>query len=153
MLSLDLNCDMGESSLLWPYQIQKDLEILDYVSSINIACGSHAGDPETMRTLSQAAHSKGIAIGAHPSFPDRDNFGRERMSLSPAQVKELVASQLAFLENAIRGTGAPLHHVKPHGALYNMAAEDRTIADAICQAVQSWDKNLILYSAFPGVSS
>ena len=94
MLSIDINCDMGESTHLWPYDIEKDKLLLSYVSSINLACGYHAGDAHTMYALAEAAAGTGIAIGAHPGFPDRDNFGRTNMLLSPSAIYELVLYQI-----------------------------------------------------------
>src|SRR3954462_9428627 len=124
MLSIDINCDMGESTHLWRYDIEKDKLLLSYVSSINLACGYHAGDAHTMYTLAEAAVGTGVAIGAHPGFPDRDNFGRTEMVLSPLAIYELVIYQIGALDAFLRVLHTRLHHVKPHGALYNMAAKD-----------------------------
>ncbi|HEY1200137.1 MAG TPA: 5-oxoprolinase subunit PxpA [Niastella sp.] len=145
MLSIDINCDMGESTHLWPYDIEKDLKLLRYVSSINIACGMHAGDSYTMHELVNAACIEGIAIGAHPGFADRDNFGRTNHDLSTEQIYDLIVYQMGALEGFLRIMDEPLHHVKPHGALYNMAAKDARIAEAICNAVYDYNPKLIVY--------
>jgi UPF0271 protein len=145
MLSIDINCDMGESTHLWRYDIEKDKLLLSYVSSINLACGYHAGDAHTMYTLAEAAVGTGVAIGAHPGFPDRDNFGRTEMVLSPSAIYELVIYQIGALDAFLRVLHARLHHVKPHGALYNMAAKDEAMAEVICKAVYDYDPHLVLY--------
>jgi UPF0271 protein len=145
MLSIDLNCDMGESTHLWPYDIKKDRLLLSYVSSINLACGYHAGDAHTMNELAAAAISAGVAIGAHPGFPDRENFGRTHMTLKPAAIYDIVLYQIGALDAFLKAMGTRMHHVKPHGALYNMAAKDEQIAAAICRAMEDFDRNLILY--------
>ena len=145
MMQVDLNCDMGESTTLHPYNIEKDLSILHYVSSVNLACGYHAGDPHTMHRLVEAALQQQVAIGAHPSFPDRDNFGRTAMHLSPESVYDIVVYQIGALQAFLRIYHAQLHHVKAHGALYNMAASDKILADAVCNAVKDVDDRLIIY--------
>ena len=145
MLSIDLNCDMGESTDLWKYNIEKDFELLKSVSSINIACGYHAGDATTMKILIEEAIKQNVAVGAHPSFPDKQNFGRTNMQLSRERISEIVHEQINILNNIIKAHNKKLHHVKPHGALYNMAAKDRNIADAICEAIKNFDDEIILY--------
>jgi UPF0271 protein len=145
MLKTDINCDMGESSSVWDYSLERDLSILPYVSSVNLACGYHAGDPHVMHTMVEAAMKAGIAIGAHPSFPDRENFGRSKMDLLPEKVYDIVLYQLGALNAFLQVNGATLHHVKPHGALYNMAAKDPLLARAIADAVYDFDGSLILY--------
>ena len=136
---------MGESTHLWPYDIEKDRLLLSYVSSINLACGYHAGDERTMHELAAAAITAGVAIGAHPGFADRDNFGRTNMSLPPEAIYDLVIYQLGALDAFLKVMHTRLHHVKPHGALYNMAAKDKGMAEAICKAVRDYDPQLILY--------
>ncbi len=136
---------MGESTHLWPYNIKKDLQLLAYVSSINLACGFHAGDAHTMHKLVAAAVDANIAIGAHPGFPDRENFGRTGMHLPPEQVYDLVLYQIGALDAFLKVMDTRLHHVKPHGALYNMAAKEPALAEAICKAVYDYDEALILY--------
>lgn len=145
MTRVDLNCDMGESTDLHPYSLEKDLSILPYISSINLACGFHAGDPHTMHQLVEAALEQQIAVGAHPSFPDKPNFGRTAMQLSPAAVYDLVLYQIGALQAFLQVYHAKLHHVKAHGALYNMAAKDRPLADAICEAVRDFDPRVMVY--------
>lgn len=145
MLTIDINCDMGESSPLWDYSLERDLSILPYISSVNLACGYHAGDPATMHAMVEAAMKAGVAIGAHPAFPDKENFGRSNMELSPEQVYDVVLYQLGALNAFLQVNGASLHHVKPHGALYNMAAKDPVLAKAIADAVYDFDGSLILY--------
>jgi len=145
MLSIDLNCDMGESTYLWPYSIEIDFELIKYVSSVNIACGYHAGDEDTMKLLAESAIKNNVAIGAHPSFADKENFGRSNMYLLPQRIYEIVSDQVILLKQIVESFGQKLHHVKPHGALYNMAAKDKLIADAICKAVRDIDTEIILY--------
>jgi UPF0271 protein len=145
MLSIDINCDMGESTHLWRYDLEKDKLLLSYVSSINLACGYHAGDAHTMYALAEAAVETGVAIGAHPGFPDRDNFGRTEMVWSPSAIYELVIYQIGALDAFLRVLHTRLHHIKPHGALYNMAAKDETMAEVICKAVYDYDPRLVLY--------
>jgi 5-oxoprolinase (ATP-hydrolysing) subunit A len=145
MLSIDLNCDMGESTNLWSYSIEKDFELLTHISSANIACGYHAGDRDTMKLLAEAAIKNNVAIGAHPSFPDKENFGRSDMYLSRQRAYEIVLDQISLLNDIVKSVGSKLHHVKPHGALYNMAAKNSTLADAICKAVKDFDKDMMIY--------
>lgn len=145
MPRIDINCDMGESTSLHAYHIDQDLALLPWLSSINLACGFHAGDAYTMHQLTDAALSAGIAIGAHPSFHDRENFGRSNQQLSPVQVYDIIIYQLGALNAFLRVNGTRLHHVKPHGALYNMAAKDGLMADAICRAIRDFDDRLIVY--------
>jgi UPF0271 protein len=145
MLSIDINCDMGESTHLWQYDIEKDRLLLSYVSSINLACGYHAGDAHTMHELVAAAIDANVAIGAHPGFPDRENFGRTNMTLPPENIYDLVLYQIGALDAFLKVMHTRLHHVKPHGALYNMAAKDAALAEAICKAVYDYDDQLILY--------
>lgn len=140
--SIDLNCDLGEGC-------GNDAELMDFVSSVNIACGFHAGDATTMRKTVELAIEKGIAIGAHPSFPDRENFGRTEMSLSPQEVFDIVIYQVAALKGIAEASGGILHHVKAHGALYNQAAKDAELAKAIASAVRTFVDDLILYG-LPG---
>jgi 5-oxoprolinase (ATP-hydrolysing) subunit A len=145
MLSIDLNCDMGESTSLWQYDIEKDIALLQYISSMNLACGFHAGDAHTMHELVDAALLAGVAIGAHPAFADKENFGRTNRYLPPEKLYDIVLYQIGALSAFLKIQGAVLHHVKPHGALYNMAAKDFLMAEAICKAVKDFDADLILY--------
>ncbi|MEO7672442.1 MAG: 5-oxoprolinase subunit PxpA [Pyrinomonadaceae bacterium] len=143
MASVDLNCDMGESFGAWT--MGRDAELMDYVSSVNIACGFHAGDATTIRNTVEMAVSKGVAIGAHPSFPDLQGFGRRNMSLTAEEVFDAVLYQVAAVKGICEASGAKLHHVKPHGALYNQAAKDPALAAAIANAVIAVNQSLILY--------
>ena len=122
-----------------------DAELMDFVSSVNIACGFHAGDAATMRKTVATAIEKGVAIGAHPSFPDRDGFGRNTMNLPSNQVYDIVLEQIIALRDICNETGGKLRHVKPHGALYNQAARDPKLANAFAMAVKAVDENLILF--------
>ncbi len=143
MLSVDLNCDMGESFGAWT--MGNDAALMDYVSSVNIACGFHAGDASVIRKTIETALKKGVAVGAHPSFPDLQGFGRRTMSLSVQEVFDIVLYQVAAVKGICEVLGGKLHHVKPHGALYNQAAKDANLAKAIAEAVKAIDGNLILY--------
>jgi 5-oxoprolinase (ATP-hydrolysing) subunit A len=138
-LVVDLNSDLGEGA-------GHDNEILDLVSSANIACGFHAGDPTSIFATIQAALERGVALGAHPSFPDRENFGRTEMTMPPAEVYSSVAFQVGGFQALARAAGGRMNHVKAHGALYNMAARDRALADVIAQAVFALDPKLILFA-------
>src|SRR4051812_14741995 len=138
MTYCDLNCDMGEG-------IGNDAAIIPYITSANIACGYHAGDENTMRTTVSLAIKHGVAIGAHPSFADRENYGRTEIKASATEVYVLVKKQLQALQKVLVESSASLHHVKPHGALYNMAARDATLAKAIVIAVKDFDASLIVY--------
>lgn len=142
MKTIDLNCDMGESFGAWT--MGQDADVLEFVSSANIACGFHAGDPATMRRTVTAAVARGVAIGAHPSLPDLAGFGRREMRVSVDDAYALTLYQIGALAAMARAAGANLSHVKPHGALYNMAAKDRALADAIAAAVRDFDAELIL---------
>ena len=138
MPRLDFNCDLGEGC-------GSDAEIVPLVSSASIACGAHAGDAATMRATVRLCRDHGVAIGAHPSFEDREHFGRRELVLDRDELARLVQSQLARLAAIAREEGTQLAHVKPHGALYNLAARDRATADAIAMAVAAFDGSLILY--------
>lgn len=139
MISCDLNCDMGEG-------MGNDEALMPFITSATIACGYHAGDEVTMRSTVMMAKNAGVAIGAHPSFPDRENFGRTVIKdASPQQVYELVSAQIQIMHKIVTGCNTHLHHVKPHGALYNMAAKDAALSLAIAQAIYDFDKTLILF--------
>ena len=138
-LVVDLNSDLGEGA-------GHDNEILDLVSSANIACGFHAGDPASIFASIQAALERGVALGAHPSFPDRENFGRTEMAMPPAEVYAVVAYQIGAFHALTRAAGGRMGHVKAHGALYNMAARERALADVIANAVFALDPRLILFA-------
>ena len=138
MLRCDLNCDMGEG-------MGNDAALMPYITSANIACGYHAGDEAMMHQTVQLAKSNGVAIGAHPSFPDRENFGRKKMDLTPDEVYNVVKAQITKLKAITLSDEVSLCHVKPHGALYNMAAKEAAIAGAIAKAVKEVDANLVLF--------
>jgi len=142
-MKIDLNADIGESYGV--YKIGADEQILEYITSANIACGFHAGDPSIMRRTVHMALEKGVAIGAHPGFPDLHGFGRRFMQLSPEEVYDLTVYQIGALQAFAQAEGGRLHHVKPHGALYNIAAADSELADSICRAIYDVDQKLILY--------
>jgi UPF0271 protein len=130
---IDLNCDLGEGA-------GHDRELMPLVTSANIACGAHAGDRETMRATVALAREHDVTIGAHPGFRDREHFGRRELALSTEELRRLVREQIATLAEF-----APVRHVKPHGALYNLAARDRAVADAIAEAVREIDPTLVLF--------
>ena len=138
MLCCDLNCDLGEGT-------GNDAAIMPFITSANIACGFHAGDETTMRETIALAKQYNVAIGAHPSFLDRENFGRTEMSCTPEEVNELVVDQIKILQKIAADYNMRLHHVKPHGALYNMAAQDKALAKAVAAAVKLCGADLILY--------
>ncbi|MEH7886576.1 5-oxoprolinase subunit PxpA [Bacillus sp. JJ1609] len=143
MLSVDLNCDLGESYGL--FKIGNDEEILKHITSANIACGYHAGDHNVMMETVKMAKTHGVKIGAHPGFPDLQGFGRREMLLTQQEIYNLVVYQIGPLEAAARVCGTKVFHVKPHGALYNIAARDKHVADAIAQAVLDVNPELVLF--------
>lgn len=143
MSSIDLNCDMGES--FGSYTMGNDAAIMKWVSSVNIACGFHAGDASVMKETVDCAIESNVCIGAHPSFPDLQGFGRREMQLSPKEVYDIVLYQVGSLYGFVKAAKGKLSHVKPHGALYNVAAKNRKIADAIVDAVINFDSTLILF--------
>lgn len=145
MLTIDINCDMGEG-------IGNDDAIMPLISSANIACGYHAGDEKTMRQTVDSAVKNKVAIGAHPSFFDKKNFGRTEIDLPADEIYDLVLLQLRTIDQIINEKEGKLHHVKPHGALYNMSAKNSKIAQAIAQAVKDFDEGLILFGLSGSVS-
>lgn len=142
-MQIDLNSDLGESFGPWP--MGQDAALMDSITSANIACGFHAGDPGVMRATIALAREKGVAIGAHPGFPDLVGFGRREIKASPAEVEDFVLYQVSALAGMAGAQGVRLQHVKAHGALYNMACRDRALADAIAKAVAAFDRTLILF--------
>lgn len=140
--TVDLNCDLGES--FGTYKIGNDEVVLPYVTSVNVACGFHAGDPVVMEKTVKLALENHVAIGAHPGFPDLLGFGRRRMEISPAEAKAYVIYQVSALNGFVRAQGGSLQHVKPHGAFYNMAVADYQLARAIAEGVAAVDDALIL---------
>jgi UPF0271 protein len=140
---IDINCDLGEGFGKW--QMGNDEAIIPFVSSVNIACGFHAGDPSTIMKTIQLAKKHQVNIGAHPGFPDLVGFGRRNMDLSAKEVFDIVVYQIGALQACAQALDTILHHVKPHGALYNIAANSQPLAEAIADAIYSVDPNLILY--------
>ncbi len=142
-VTVDLNCDMGESFGPWP--MGDDGALMASITSANIACGFHGGDPAVMRRTVRLARSNGVAVGAHPGLPDLVGFGRREMQVGPDEAEGMVLYQLGALAAIARAEGATLRHVKPHGALYNMAVRNSSLADAIARAVRAFDSSLILF--------
>jgi 5-oxoprolinase (ATP-hydrolysing) subunit A len=138
-LVVDLNADLGEGA-------GHDDELLSLVTSANIACGFHAGDADTMRQSIMTARDRNVAVGAHPSLFDRENFGRKELPVKPEEVFEAVVYQLGIFQAITEAAGVRPHHVKPHGALYNMAVRDESLAEAIGRAVASVDEKLLLFA-------
>ncbi|MFT3792771.1 MAG: 5-oxoprolinase subunit PxpA [Rudaea sp.] len=139
---IDLNCDMGESFGVWT--MGDDAGVMPHVSSVNVACGFHAGDFMTMQRTVILAAEHGVAIGAHVSLPDLQGFGRREMAVAPAEAHAATLYQIGALAAFVRAQGQRLHHVKPHGALYNTAAKDAKLAEAIANAVRDFDPHLVL---------
>lgn len=148
MFRVDLNSDLGES--YGRYTIGMDERIIPLVTSANVACGYHASDPVVMQRTVREARKAGIGVGAHPGFPDLMGFGRREMAVSPAEAKAYTLYQLGALAAFCQVEGVKLQHVKPHGALYNMAARDYELARAICEAVAEFDRNLIVLALSGG---
>jgi UPF0271 protein len=142
-MRVDLNADVGES--FGAYTIGQDSVLLRHITSANVACGFHAGDPGVMRDTVALAREHGVAVGAHPGFPDLVGFGRRELNASPREVEDLVTYQIGALWAIAAAQGVRLQHVKPHGALFNMAVKDSALADAIARAVASVDRSLILF--------
>ena len=147
MTKIDINCDMGES--FGPWKMGADEQVMPHITSANIACGAHAGDPVVMRHTVRLARAAGVAIGAHPGFADLQGFGRRDMSIPHAELEASLIAQIGALAAIARAEGVTLRHVKPHGALYNMAARDRVMSDAIVRAIAAIDRSLILFG-LPG---
>lgn len=139
--AMDLNCDMGELE-----DAAHEAALMHYITSANIACGGHAGDELTMERTARLALAHGVRIGAHPSFPDRANFGRVEMELLAAELERTVRDQIEWLEKVVRPMGASVTHVKPHGALYNVAARDERVARAVGRAVLAWNPYTTLFA-------
>jgi len=141
-MRIDLNSDMGES--FGAYTIGADAELLKVVSSANVACGAHAGDPSVMRRTVRAAKAAGVSVGAHPGFPDLAGFGRRDMRMTASEIEDSMIFQIAALAGVAAVEGVTLAHVKPHGALYNMAVKDDSISNAIAAAIAAVDKALVM---------
>lgn len=143
MLKVDLNCDLGES--FGRYQLAEQEEILKYVTSVNIACGFHAGDPRVMRETVGLAIENQVKIGAHPGLPDLNGFGRREMKITAKEAYDMVVYQIGALQGFLSTFNEKMQHVKPHGALYNMAAKDVGLAEAIAQAVYDVSPSFVLF--------
>lgn len=148
MSMIDLNCDMGES--FGAYKMGTDEEILNYITSANIACGFHAGDPTTMRKTVTMALERNVGIGVHPGLPDLVGFGRRTMDISPQEAYDLIVYQIGAVYAFTKAEGGKLQHVKPHGALYNMAAKSPSLSEAIAEAIYKVDPELILFGLAGG---
>jgi UPF0271 protein len=146
-MQIDLNADLGESFGRWT--LGDDAALMKSITSANVACGYHAGDPGVMRDTVRLARDAGVAVGAHPGLPDLAGFGRRTMAVTPREVEDFVLYQVGALAAVAAAEGVRLQHVKAHGALYNMAVRDRPLADAIVRAVASFDRSLILFG-LPG---
>lgn len=142
MLRVDLNSDLGES--FGNYKIGLDEEVIKYVTSVNVACGWHAGDPLVMEKTIKIAKENEVAVGAHPGFPDLMGFGRRNLSVSPDEMKTYIKYQLGALMAFAKSQGKKIQHVKPHGAMYNMAAKDLKLAISIAEGIYEVDKDIIL---------
>jgi UPF0271 protein len=142
-MRIDLNSDVGES--FGAYTIGQDTAVLAHVTSANVACGFHAGDPGVMRNTVMLARNHGVAVGAHPGFPDLVGFGRRDLHATPREVEDFVTYQIGALGAIAAAQGVRLQHVKPHGALFNMAVRDAALADAIARATAAVDRSLILF--------
>jgi UPF0271 protein len=142
-VQIDINCDMGES--FGPWTMGADGEVMPNITSANVACGAHAGDPRIMRLTVQAARAHGVSVGAHPGFADLQGFGRREMQVDPPEIEDSLIAQIGALAAIARAEGVPVRHVKAHGALYNMAARDRALADAIARAISAFNPPLIMF--------
>ena len=148
MYQVDLNCDLGES--FGNYKLGMDDQVIPLISSANIACGYHASDPLVMAKTVAMAKEAGIGLGAHPGFPDLMGFGRRNMDVTPGEAKAYTTYQIGALDAFCKSRGTKLQHVKPHGAMYNMAGKDYKLAEAICQAIYDFDKELIVMALAGG---
>jgi UPF0271 protein len=137
-MTIDLNCDMGELA-----DAPEEL-LMPLVSSANVACGAHAGDAATMERTIHLAMRHGVAVGAHPGYPDKENFGRIELAMTPEEIEGSVYAQIMALESVAKALGCTLRHVKPHGALYNVAARDRSVAMAIAAGAGRWNEAVTL---------
>ncbi len=146
-MRIDINSDVGES--FGAYTIGHDAGLMRSITSANVAAGFHAGDPSVLRQTIRAARSHGVAVGAHPGFPDLVGFGRRELNVSPGEAEDFVLYQVAAVAGVAAAEGVGLQHVKPHGALFNMAVHDANLAAAIARAVAAFDKRLILFG-LPG---
>src|SRR5260370_26125099 len=139
-MNIDVNCDMGELD-----DAVHEAALMAYIASANIACGGHAGDAQTMERTARLALERGVRIGAHPGYPDRENFGRLEIAMTPEAIADTVYAQIARLDDVVRGLGGAIVHVKPHGALYNVAVRDAGVARAIANGVARWNAGTTLF--------
>ena len=140
-MEININCDLGEKSKF--HSIENDPELLSIVNSANVACGYHAGDEETMEMIIKISKKNGVSIGAHPSFDDPDNFGRKRINLNSSEIRKLIIDQYQILQNIAEKYNQNVTHIKPHGALNNMACEDLDLATTLAKSIQEIDKDII----------
>jgi len=140
-MEININCDLGEKSKF--HSIKNDPELLSIVNSANVACGYHAGDEETMEMIIKISKKNGVSIGAHPSFNDPDNFGRKRINLNSSEIRKLIIDQYQILQNIAEKYNQNVTHIKPHGALNNMACEDLDLATTLAKSIQEIDKDII----------
>lgn len=141
---IDINCDLGEG-------YNNEAQLMPLISSCNIACGGHAGNAATMEVVVDLAEVHKVKIGAHPSFPDKANFGRKMMSMSAEELRKSLTAQIDNLMKILKRKNLSMHHVKPHGALYNLVAKDKKTAQLVVEAIKSIDKNLVLYAPYQSV--
>jgi len=139
-MTIDLNCDMGELA-----DAQHEAALMQYITSANIACGGHAGDEATMERTARLALERGVRIGAHPGYPDRANFGRLEMAMTSAEIERTIQEQIERLEAVVRRLGAAIVHVKPHGAIYNVAVRNTEVARAIGSGVAKWNPRVPIF--------
>jgi UPF0271 protein len=142
-MNIDINCDMGES--FGPWKMGADDQVMPHITSANIACGAHAGDPTVMRRTVRLARAAGVAVGAHPGFADLQGFGRRELQADPSELEDSLVAQIGALSAIANAEGVGVQHVKAHGALYNMAARDATLAAAIARAIRACDPALIMF--------
>ena len=142
MYAIDLNCDLGES--FGAYHIGMDDAVIPFISSANVACGFHAADPLVMEKTVALCKENQVQVGAHPGYPDLVGFGRRNLNVAPAELKAMVMYQVGALDAFCRAKGLSMQHVKPHGAMYNMAGKDLALASAICEAIYEVNPSLIL---------
>ena len=139
-MMIDLNCDMGELE-----DAAHEAALMQYITSANIACGGHAGDEAVMERTTRLALERGVRIGAHPGYPDRANFGRIEMQMTEAEIEETVVEQISRLEAVVKPLGGEIVHVKPHGALYNVAVKNEAVARAIARGVLRWNRSTTVF--------
>ena len=149
-MEININCDLGEKSKF--HSTENDPELLNIVNSANIACGYHAGDEETMNMVIKISKTNSVSIGAHPSFNDPENFGRKKINLSASEITKLIVDQYEILQKIAEKHKENVTHIKPHGALNNMACEDIELANTVAKAINSVNKNIIFLDEFITVS-